>query len=106
MLARRLEKPRKTGERSSIRVRETKSEKELAPANVGKSRDIMYGVAIKAMMPAIATKQKKNEKMPSINSLASSSLFSNRSIKNGIRTEIETTDATVTNKISGMRKAA
>ena len=51
-------------------------------------------------------KQKKNEKTELINSFASSSLFSKRSIRNGMSTDIDTIEATVTNKMSGILKAA
>ena len=49
--------------------------------------------------------EKKNEKMLSINFFASSSPFSNLSIRKGIKTEIETIEATVTKIKSGILNA-
>ena len=58
-----------------------------------------------AKTAVINIKQKKKEKTVSINSFASSSLFSNLSIRKGISTDIDTIEAAVTNKISGILKA-
>src|SRR3954469_12401284 len=103
MLARRLEKPRNTGERSKILVKKTKFENEFMPlspmAKRGKSNFIKYGAVMKAMEQTTAMNAKKNEKTLSMNFLAFSSLFSNASMRNGMRTEIETMEATVTNNM-------
>jgi len=105
MLARRLEKPRKTGERRRILVRRIRSGQEAEDLNTGKSKAMKKGAVRKARIPATITKQKKKENAVSINSLAASSPFSNLSIKKGTRTDMETMEATVTKRISGILKA-
>ena len=105
MLAKRFEKPKKAGESKSSLVNLIKSGNDDDRASKGKSNFIKYGARTKAKSPTQNINKKKKEKTLSIKFLASSSFSSNFSIRNGMRTEMETIEATVTNKISGILKA-
>jgi len=65
-----------------------------------------YGVAKKTAPQETTIIIKKNEKTESINSFCSFTVLSILSDKNGIKTEIETKEATETNMRSGILKAA
>jgi hypothetical protein len=104
-LASKFENPRKIGDKMSIRVSATSSENDAECTNGGNKIASIDGARKYIIVPDTHTKEKKNVKTVSRNSRASSRLASNFSSKNGMSTERETMDATVTNNISGILKA-
>jgi len=105
MLASKFEKPKNIGDSKRILVNDTSSEKSGEEAKTGKSHFITIGATKKATIPPRTITKKKKVNIESIKLLASPSPFSNLSIRNGMRTEIETIEAMVTNNKSGILNA-
>ena len=106
MLAKKFEKPRNIGDSSIILVILTSVAKSAGSAKPGKKSLSKKGVAAKAITATTVMIKKKPLKIPSRNSRASCSLLFMFSIRNGMRTEIETIEAMETKIKSGILKAA
>jgi hypothetical protein len=106
MLERKFDIPRNIGERSSILLVFMSRGREELSTKPGRRIFISQGI-IKNVMALIAIiRIKKVEKIESINFCPLSESFLNLSIKNGTRTEAETSEAIDTNIRSGIRNAA
>jgi ribosomal protein L39E len=106
MLEKKFEMPRKIGERRRIRVEVMMRGRASLEANPGRRNFTRAGAKIPTTTLVTTTAMKNAEKTLSMNFLPLSASFSVLSMKNGIRTEAETTEAMETKIRSGIRKAA
>jgi hypothetical protein len=106
ILEKRLDKPRKNGEKSMILEASTSSGNEESSENPGRRNGMSWGTNIYATALATTIEPKKTVNIESENLLPSSLPLSNLSIKNGKSIEADTSEPIDTNIRSGIRKAA
>ncbi len=97
-----LDTPKQIGCNNKILERKITWLKDSGSVIPGKINFAMYGIRKKTMMATITIEAKKVVKTESKNFFVPSFLFSILSLRNGIKTEIETREATEANIKSGI----